>query len=87
MSTITLQQAQATVSDLVHRLASGEEDLIIDGDRPVARRVLPVPSAEDRPIPRPGTLRGSVLSPGHLDDPPEDFRGSGEWDSSSARTP
>ena len=44
MSTITLQEAQAILAELVHRLAPGEGVTITENDRPVARLVT-LPSA------------------------------------------
>ena len=54
MDTITLQQAQATLADLVHRLAPDEGVTIIENDRPVSRLVR-VPAA-DSPRPVPGDV-------------------------------
>jgi prevent-host-death family protein len=71
MNTITLQQAQATLSDLIHRLTPGEELIITENNKPVARLVATPPES---PKPRQfGTLRGTVLSMEHFDDPLEDF--------------
>ncbi|QEH31797.1 Phd_YefM [Aquisphaera giovannonii] len=69
MSTITLREAQATLPELVRRLASGEEVIITEGDRPVARLVPATPSVEARPVARLGALRGTVLSMERFDDP------------------
>ncbi|MCY2968611.1 MAG: type II toxin-antitoxin system prevent-host-death family antitoxin [Planctomycetota bacterium] len=74
MTTVTIQEAQATLSDLIHRLGSGEEVLITENDRPVARLVwTPAP-----PVPKPrqlGTLKGVVLSMApDFDAPLEDFK-------------
>jgi prevent-host-death family protein len=62
MTTITLQEAQATLSDLIHRLGPGEEVVITENDHPVARLVPTAPTADPRQVPRLGTLRGTVLS-------------------------
>ena len=71
MSTITLQEAQATLGDLVHRLTPGEEVVITDNDRPIA---MLVGSSQPATNPRRfGTLRGTVLSMEHFDDPLEEF--------------
>ena len=48
MSTITLQEAQANLAELVHHLAPGEEVTITENDRPVAR-LIPVPKIRQRP--------------------------------------
>jgi len=74
MTSLSIQEAQAKLPDLVHALTFGDEVVIIENDRPVARIV----SAADRPqgAPRrPGTLRGTVLymAP-DFDAPLEEFK-------------
>ncbi|MBY0524278.1 MAG: hypothetical protein K2R98_12810 [Gemmataceae bacterium] len=72
MPTITIQEAQATLNVLIHRLTPGEEVVITENDRPIAR-LIPTPP-EPAPKPRQfGTLRGTVLSMEHFDDPLEEF--------------
>lgn len=58
MSSLTVQEAQAKLSELIHNLKPGDELVITDHDQPVARLV----AAEQRPQRprRPGTLRGTV---------------------------
>src|SRR5271157_282543 len=51
MTTITLQEAQANLAELVHRLAPGEAVTITENDRPVAQ-LIPTPIVRQRP-PRP----------------------------------
>ncbi len=47
MTTITLTEAQATLSELIHRLMPGEEVVIIENDRAIARLVLnPLPPTQ-----------------------------------------
>jgi antitoxin (DNA-binding transcriptional repressor) of toxin-antitoxin stability system len=59
MTTITIQEAQANLRDLIHALPPGGEVLITEDDRPIARLSLP---AESSKLPRqPGTMKGSVL--------------------------
>jgi antitoxin (DNA-binding transcriptional repressor) of toxin-antitoxin stability system len=70
--TVTLHEAQANLPDLIHRLGPDEELVIIEDDRPVARLVstaAPLPN-KSRKF---GTLKGSVLSMEHFDDPLDDF--------------
>ena len=74
MATVTIREAQATLPDIIHRLTPGEEVVITENDRPVARLVPTAPQAESRKVPRLGTLRGTVLSMEHFDDPLEDFK-------------
>jgi len=74
MTSLSIQEAQAKLSDLVHGLALGEEVVLVENDRPIAKIV----SAAEQPrrLPRrPGTLRGTVLymAP-DFDAPLEDFR-------------
>lgn len=72
MSSLTIQEAQAKLSELIHDLKPGDEVVITDNDRPVARLV----AAEQRQrSPRcPGTLRGTVkyMAP-DFDAPLDDF--------------
>ncbi len=44
MSTITLEQAQATLSEVIHRLMPGDEVVITEGNHPVAK-IIPTESA------------------------------------------
>ena len=37
MPTITIQEAQARLSELIHRLAPGDEVVIVENDEPVAK--------------------------------------------------
>ena len=48
MPTVTIQEAQATLSDLIHRLTPGEEVVITENDQPVARLV---PATRTKPKP------------------------------------
>jgi len=73
MTTISVHEAQATLPDLIHRLTPGEEVILLENDRPVAKLVATAP--QPRPIPKLGTQRGSVLymSP-DFDAPLDDFK-------------
>lgn len=73
MATVTIQEAQATLTDLIHRLMPGEEVVITENDQPVARLVPTRSPAETRKVPQFGTLKGTVLSMEHFDDPLEEF--------------
>ncbi len=73
MTTITIQEAQTRLPELIHRLIPGEEVIITENDLPVARLMPTAPPSEPRKAPHPGTLRGTVLSMEHFDDPLEDF--------------
>jgi len=72
MSTITLQEAAKTnLADLIHRLAPGDEVMITENDKLVAKLVA-APERAKKPR-QSGTLRGTVLSMEHFDDPLEEF--------------
>lgn len=58
MATVSIQEAQAKLVELIRALGPGEELVIVENDQPVVR-LLPAPIA--RPTRRLGTLRGTVL--------------------------
>jgi prevent-host-death family protein len=59
VSTVSLEDAQTRLGELIARLRPGEEITITRDEKPVARLVgAAVP---DRPPPRFGTLKGTVL--------------------------
>jgi prevent-host-death family protein len=71
--TVTLQEAQARLAELIEQLRAGEEIVITCDQKPVARLV-----GEGTPLQRPrqlGTLKGTVLymAP-DFDAPLEDFK-------------
>lgn len=74
MPTITLGDAQRRLADIIHRLTPGDEIVITEGDRPIAR-ILPAAQTAERKPRQPGTLRGTVLfMADDFDAPLEDFR-------------
>ena len=73
MNTISVQEAQGKLSELIHRLTPGEEVILTENDRPVAR--LTSAASPERKPRRPGTLRGTVLHMApDFDAPLEDFK-------------
>ena len=74
MSTITLEEAQAGLADLIQQLQPGEEVLITHASQPVARLVGEVTPGRKQPR-QLGTLQGTVsyIAP-DFDAPLEDFR-------------
>jgi antitoxin (DNA-binding transcriptional repressor) of toxin-antitoxin stability system len=40
MATVTLQEVQTKLSDLIHQLSPGEEVVITENDQPVAKRPI-----------------------------------------------
>lgn len=73
MSSLTVQEAQTRLSDLIHDLKPGDEVFLTENGQPVARLV---PAEQPRRAPRrPGTLRGTVkfMAP-DFDAPLDDFK-------------
>ncbi len=73
MSTVTIEEAQAQLAELIEKLRPGEEVLITRDQRPVARLIAEVKSER---LPRKlGTLKGTVLymAP-DFDAPLDDFK-------------
>ena len=59
-ATITIEEAQVSLKELVHGLAPGEEVIITENQLPVARLVCePAKTARTRPAP--GLGKGSIL--------------------------
>ena len=71
MPTVTIEEAKDKLSELIHHLTPGEEVVITENDQPVARMTLATPP--ERKPPQFGTLKGTVLSMEHFDDPLEEF--------------
>ena len=61
MTTVTIQEAQSRLTDLIHRLSPGEEIVITENDQPVARLVT-TPAVANKKARQLGTMKGSVLS-------------------------
>ena len=59
MCTITLQEAQTSLSDLIHRLTPGEEVVITENNQPVARLRSSIGQTPPQ-LRKLGSLRGTV---------------------------
>ncbi len=72
MSTVTIEEAQAKLSDLIHQLTPDQEVVITENDQPVARLIA---TTARKPARKLGTLKGTVLymAP-DFDAPLEDFK-------------
>jgi prevent-host-death family protein len=70
---ITIEEAQARLKELIDKLAPGEEVIITDNQRPVAKLVGERSASPSRPAP--GLGKGSVLylAP-DFDEPMEEFK-------------
>jgi prevent-host-death family protein len=72
-ATITVEEAQAKLKELIGKLAPGEEVVITENQRPVARLVGE--RAARQPRPAPGLGKGSILHMApDFDDPMEEFK-------------
>ena len=73
MTSLSIQEVQARLPDLVHGLTFGDEVIIIENDLPVARLTAAVTQQHRLPR-RLGTLRGTVLyMAADFDAPLEEF--------------
>jgi prevent-host-death family protein len=70
-ATVTIEEAQAHLAELISQLALGEEVIITENQQPVAR-LLPVKTKTQRKL---GTMRGSIkyIAP-DFDAPLDDFK-------------
>ncbi len=71
MVTVTVQEAQQRLADLIHELTPGEEIIITDGDHPIAR-LSATATIPERKL---GSLKGTVkyMAP-DFDAPLDDLR-------------
>ena len=70
MSTVSVQEAQAKLSELIHKLKPGDELVITENNQPIARLVAqPIPPGKPR---QRGSAKGKLvihaLDDEHLDD-------------------
>ena len=57
MATVTIQEAQADLPGLIHKLLPGDELVITENNQPVAKLVA---SPADKPRPMPGRGKGML---------------------------
>jgi len=74
MATITIEEAQATLAELIHRLSPGEEVTITENERTVAKLTVAAPEPARKPRVL-GSMKGTVLymAP-DFDAPLDDFK-------------
>lgn len=60
MQTITVQEAQSRLAEIIEKMTPGEEVVLTRDDKPIAtiRAAAPLPTRKPRQL---GTLRGTVL--------------------------
>ena len=71
MATVTIQEAQVGLTDLIHNLGPGGEVLITENNQPVARIVAERPPQPSRP--GPGLCRGMMTINADDEDHLKDF--------------
>ena len=73
VSTVTIEEAQAKLSDLIHTLAPGDEVLITENSQPVARLVSERPKPSPGLRPPPGLGKGCITIIADDDEHLKDF--------------
>jgi antitoxin (DNA-binding transcriptional repressor) of toxin-antitoxin stability system len=75
MSTITIEEAQATLKEIIHRLKPGEELVITENQQPVAKLVGEQAERARPSRPGPGLCKGMItyMAP-DFDAPLEDMK-------------
>jgi antitoxin (DNA-binding transcriptional repressor) of toxin-antitoxin stability system len=71
MPTVTLQEAQSRLPDLIHNMIPGEELVITENDEPVAKLSRTPPKT--RQPSKPGSAKGKIWMAPDFDAPLEDF--------------
>ena len=72
MPTVTIQEAQAQLPDLIHRLNDGDELVITENNQPVAK-LARTESNQQWPC-KAGSARGKIHMAPDFDEPLEDFK-------------
>jgi prevent-host-death family protein len=73
MATITIQEAQAKLPDLIHNLKPGDELVITENNQPVAKLVSEVPKPKPALRPPPGLGKGFITILSDDDEHLKDF--------------
>jgi prevent-host-death family protein len=75
METVTLETAQAKLKEIVHRLSPGDEIVITENQRPVAKLVAELPKTAKSSRPGPGLCQGAIVyMAADFDAPLEDMK-------------
>ena len=72
MSTVSVQEAQSKLTELIHKLKPGDEVIITENNQPVAKLVAQGPAAR-RPR-KPGSCKGMLTIVSDDDEHLEDFK-------------
>ena len=71
MTTITIQEAQTQLMDIIHRLAPGDEVVITENEKPIAK--LARTEAQQHWPCKAGSAKGKIRMASDFDAPLEDF--------------
>ncbi len=71
MATVTIQEAQAKLPELIHQLMPGDEVVITENNQPVAKLVSEKPPVRQRP--GPGLCKGMITIVADDDEHLKDF--------------
>ena len=71
MPIVTIEEAQNTLTELIHRLSPGEEVMITENNQPVAKLVV---TRTEKPHPLPGRCKGMLTIIAEDDEHLEDFK-------------
>jgi prevent-host-death family protein len=71
--TITVDEAQAKLKDLIHQLAAGDEIIITENAKPVAKLVSEPPTPPPKQRPGPGLCKGMITVVSDDDEHLKDF--------------
>jgi prevent-host-death family protein len=74
MATVTIQEAQANLVELIRNLVPGDEVVITDNNRPVAKLVGEQPKPASRLRPPPGLGKGLLTVVSDDEDHLQDFK-------------
>lgn len=70
MTSVTLEEARSRLAELIEAAQSGEEVVISDADRPVAKLVPVAEQPHDR---KAGSAKGKIVIADDFDEPLVDF--------------
>jgi prevent-host-death family protein len=73
MAIVTIEEAQAKLPDLIHKLTPGEELVITENNQPVAKLVSESPKAKPGLRPPPGLGKGFITIISDDDEHLKDF--------------
>lgn len=73
MAIVTIQEAQAKLPDLIHKLLPGDELVITENNKPVAKLVSETPKTQSGLRPPPGLGKGCITIIADDEEHLEDF--------------